>query len=103
MPACLTQLPSVIGAQRLAATWVVFALLGVLASNILRTGSAARKVSPNDWCASRDRAIARTIDARFVAVLFCMLNLTPTALKTRLSRARLQLREHLSRYFKKPN
>jgi len=40
---------------------------------------------------------------RFVAVLFCMLNLTPTALKTRLSRARLQLREHQSRYFKKPN
>jgi RNA polymerase sigma-70 factor, ECF subfamily len=31
-----------------------------------------------------------------------ILNLTETAVKTRLSRARLQLREELSKYFKKP-
>ena len=31
-----------------------------------------------------------------------ILNLTETAVKTRLSRARLQLREDLSKYFKKP-
>jgi DNA-directed RNA polymerase specialized sigma24 family protein len=31
-----------------------------------------------------------------------VLNLTGTAVKTRLSRARLHLREELSKYFKKP-
>ncbi len=43
----------------------------------------------------------RDIDGHSIAETSEILNLTTTAVKTRLSRARMQLREELSQYFKK--
>jgi len=45
--------------------------------------------------------ILRDIEGHSVNDTSVMLNLTPTAVRTRLSRARLHLREELSHYFKK--
>lgn len=44
----------------------------------------------------------RDIEGHSISETSGILNLTDTAVKTRLSRARLQLREELTRYFKKP-
>ena len=44
----------------------------------------------------------RDIEGHSISETSGILNLTATAVKTRLSRARLQLREELTRYFKKP-
>jgi len=47
--------------------------------------------------------ILRDIEGYAIAEAAEMLNITAEAVKTRLSRARLQLREELTRYFRKPN
>jgi len=44
----------------------------------------------------------RDVEGHSISETSEILNLTATAVKTRLSRARLQLREELTRYFKKP-
>jgi len=44
----------------------------------------------------------RDVEGHSISETSEILNLTDTAVKTRLSRARLQLREELTRYFKKP-
>jgi len=46
--------------------------------------------------------LLRDIEGHSIGETSGILNLTDTAVKTRLSRARLQLREELTRYFKKP-
>ena len=46
--------------------------------------------------------VLRDIEGHSISETSGILNLTATAVKTRLSRARLQLREELTRYFKKP-
>jgi RNA polymerase sigma-70 factor (ECF subfamily) len=46
--------------------------------------------------------VLRDIEEYSISETCELLNLTVTAVKTRLSRARLQLREELSKYFKKP-
>ena len=61
-------------------------------------GTCLQKLQPTQ----RVVFFLRDIEGHSISETSGLLNLTDTAVKTRLSRARLQLREELTRYFKKP-
>ena len=83
----------------------------------LRKSRAIRKVTLNDWASelrlilinalseleliSRTVFVLRDIEGLSTDQTADILNLSPTAVKARLWRSRLQLREHLNKYFGK--